>query len=179
MYNLILAGMMLLGSILNAVYLSFGMTGLPILLIKGTKSLEDENDEVRGSIHQVREQLRKIQEKYQKNQKNIVSQKDRYLLKRLRKEEKILETKQVLIANKMDKKNTNSTSAWRYISLLLKLVTPFRVAIGFGCLAMSSLFILAVFTTCFERFAKSECGLNCGYLLERHTWFNLLDSLLV
>lgn len=42
---------MLLGSVLNAVYLSFGMTGLPILLIKGTKSLEDENDEVRGSIH--------------------------------------------------------------------------------------------------------------------------------
>ena len=39
------------GFALNAVYLSFGMTGLPIMLIKGTKSLEDENDEVRGSIH--------------------------------------------------------------------------------------------------------------------------------
>lgn len=71
--SLILAGMVFLGSVLNAVYLSFGMTGLPLLLIKGTKSLEDENDEVRGSIHQVREQLRKIQEKYQKNHKNIVS----------------------------------------------------------------------------------------------------------
>ena len=49
--NLIIAGMIFLGSILNAIYLSFGMTGLPMLLIKGTKSLEDENDEVRGSIH--------------------------------------------------------------------------------------------------------------------------------
>lgn len=170
---------MLLGSVLNAVYLTFGMTGLPILLIKGTKSLEDENDEVRGSIHQVREQLRKIQEKYQKNQKNVVSQKDRYLLKRLRKEEKMLETKQILIANKMDKKKSHPTSTWRYISLLLKLVTPFRVAIGFTCLIMSALFALSVFTTSFERFVKSQCGFNCGYLLERHTWFNFLDSLLV
>lgn len=170
---------MLLGSVLNAVYLTFGMTGLPILLIKGTKSLEDENDEVRGSIHQVREQLRKIQEKYQKNQKNVVSQKDRYLLKRLRKEEKMLETKQILIANKMDKKKSHPTSTWRYISLLLKLVTPFRVAIGFACLIMSALFALSVFTTSFERFVKSQCGFNCGYLLERHTWFNFLDSLLV
>ena len=67
----------------------------------------------------------------------------------------MLETKQVLIANKIDKKKTNSTSVWRYISLLLKLVTPFRVAIGFACLVMSSLFILAVFTTSFERFVKS------------------------
>lgn len=67
----------------------------------------------------------------------------------------MLETKQVLIANKMDKKKTSSTSVWRYISLLLKLVTPFRVAIGIGCLVMSSMFILAVFTTTFERLMKS------------------------
>ena len=49
--NLILAIMVSFGSVLNTVYLTFGMTGLPLLLIKGTKSLEDENDEVRGSIH--------------------------------------------------------------------------------------------------------------------------------
>jgi len=53
--NLIIACMVLVGSVLNAIYLAYGMTGLPFLLIKGTKSLEDENDEVRGSIHQVRE----------------------------------------------------------------------------------------------------------------------------
>ena len=56
--------MIVLGTILNAVYFSYGMAGLPFLLIKGTKSLEDENDEVQGSIHHVREELRKIQEKY-------------------------------------------------------------------------------------------------------------------
>lgn len=177
--NLIIAGMVFLGSVLNAIYLSFGMTGLPLLLIKGTKSLEDENDEVRGSIHQVREQLRKIQEKYQKNHKNIVSQKDRHLLKKLRKEEKMLETKQILIANQIDKKKGNSTSAWRYISVFLQFLTPFRVAIGITCLVASSLLYLSMLTTTFERMLKSNCGFHCGYLLERHTYFNFLDSLLV
>lgn len=49
--NMILALMMFFGQVLNAVYLTFGMSGLPLLLIKGTKSLEDENDEVHGSIN--------------------------------------------------------------------------------------------------------------------------------
>jgi hypothetical protein len=40
------------------------MAGLPINLINGTKSLEAENDEIQGNIQQVREQLRRIQEKY-------------------------------------------------------------------------------------------------------------------
>jgi len=72
------------------------MAGIPMLLIRGTKSLETENDELSGSIHSVREQLRRIQEKYQKkfSVKNNISEKDKIDLKRLRKEEKILSTKQ-------------------------------------------------------------------------------------
>lgn len=35
-----------LGALLKLVYQTYGMTGLPIFLIKGTKSLEDENDEI-------------------------------------------------------------------------------------------------------------------------------------
>lgn len=47
-----------LGAILKVVYQSYGMAGLPIFLIKGTKSLEAENDEITGTISSVREQLR-------------------------------------------------------------------------------------------------------------------------
>jgi len=47
--------MVCIGSALNSFYLSFGMTGLPFLLIKGTKSLEDESDELSGSLQVVRE----------------------------------------------------------------------------------------------------------------------------
>jgi hypothetical protein len=36
----------MIGSFLNAVYLTFGMISLPFFLIKGTKSLEDESEEL-------------------------------------------------------------------------------------------------------------------------------------
>ena len=66
------------------------MAGLPIFLIKGTKSLEAENDEISGTISSVREQLRAIQEKYARNQKSHISAKDKAVLKKLRREESIL-----------------------------------------------------------------------------------------
>jgi hypothetical protein len=66
-----------LGAILKLTYQSYGMAGLPIFLIKGTKSLEAENHEITGTISSVREQLRQIQEKYARNQKNHISNKDK------------------------------------------------------------------------------------------------------
>lgn len=44
-----------LGAIFKLCYQTYGMTSLPIFLIKGTRSLEDENDEIQGSIGSVRE----------------------------------------------------------------------------------------------------------------------------
>ena len=77
------------------------MAGLPIYLIKGKKSLEAENDEIQGTIQSVREKLRKMQEKYHRNQKSHISSKDKAILKQLRKEEKILSAKQMQISNKI------------------------------------------------------------------------------
>lgn len=57
------------GAFLKLTYQSYGMAGLPIFLIKGTKSLEAESDEIDGTIQSVREELRRIQEKYIRNQK--------------------------------------------------------------------------------------------------------------
>lgn len=44
--DFLLAMMNTVGAVLGAIYVSFGMTGLPFLLIKGTRSLEDESDEL-------------------------------------------------------------------------------------------------------------------------------------
>lgn len=45
-----LTAIITVGAIFNLVYLSYGMAGLPIYLIKGTRSLESENTEISGSI---------------------------------------------------------------------------------------------------------------------------------
>lgn len=81
------------GAILKIIYQSYGLAGLPVFLIKGTKSLEAENSEIEGTIASVRQQLRIIQEKYHRNQKNHISAKDKAILKKLRKEESILTSK--------------------------------------------------------------------------------------
>jgi len=44
-----------LGAILKIIYQTYGMAGLPMFLIKGTKSLEKENDEIQGTITSVRD----------------------------------------------------------------------------------------------------------------------------
>ena len=46
----VLCIIILTGSTLKLFYHTYGMAGLPILLIKGTKSLEDESEEVSGNI---------------------------------------------------------------------------------------------------------------------------------
>ena len=64
------------GALLKLIYLSYGLSGLPIYLIRGTRSLESESTEISGSFQQVREKLRRIQEKYQKTQRAHISTKD-------------------------------------------------------------------------------------------------------
>lgn len=53
-----LCTIIILGAVLKLCYQTYGMAGLPILLIMGTKSLEDENDEIQGTIQSVRDKLR-------------------------------------------------------------------------------------------------------------------------
>lgn len=126
----------------------------------------------------MREQLRRLQEKYQRSQKHHITAKDKVVLKKLRKEEKILALQHARISNKLDSKS--KASLWRCISFLLKVLTPFRVAIGFACLTISLLIIYSMIITNIDRMLNSECGFNCGYLLEKEpSFFNPLDYILL
>ena len=49
-----------IGAFLNIIYQSYGMAGLPIVLIKGLKSLETEATEIKSSLESIRNQLRQI-----------------------------------------------------------------------------------------------------------------------
>jgi hypothetical protein len=50
-----LTAIIAIGAFLKLIYQSYGMAGLPIFLIKGTKSLEAENSEIQTTIQTVRE----------------------------------------------------------------------------------------------------------------------------
>ena len=81
------------------------------------------------------------------------------------------------ISNKIEE---NNNSIWRYMSMFLQLLTPFRVAIGAAFLVMSLLIIYSMLITNLDRLLNSECGFNCGYLLEAEpSFFNPLDYILL
>jgi LMBR1 domain-containing protein 1 len=59
------------------------------------------------------------------------------------------------------------------------VLTPFRVAIGFACLAMSLLIIYSMLINNIDRLINSECGYKCGFLLDQSpSFFNPMDTLL-
>lgn len=63
--------------------------------------------------------------------------------------------------------------------MFLKILTPFRVAIGCGCLLMSLLINYSMLINNIDRLLNSECGFKCGYILEQGpSYFNPLDQLL-
>lgn len=53
-----------------------------------------------------------------------------------------------------------------------------RSEIGKACLAMSFLICVSMMTTNVDRFMHSECGFQCGYLLEQPQIFNPMDYIL-
>lgn len=166
---------LLFGSLLKVLYASYGMTGLPLLLIRGRRSLEDEGRDIGRNIKHVREQLRQIQEKYQRTHKQV-SYKDQQLLKKLKKQQKQLTEENSSIESQLKKQAEQS---YLLITLFLKLLTPFRIIIGFFFLGISLLVATAVTITNLDRFLNSQCGLTCGYVIEKNTLFNPVDSLFV
>ena len=63
--------------------------------------------------------------------------------------------------------------------MFLRILTPFRVAIGVCCLLMSLLIIYSMLVNNIDRLINSECGFKCGYLLDKSpTYFNPMDWLL-
>ena len=101
------------------------------------------------------------------------------MLKKLKKQEKSLNTKSDLISSTISKKQAEKALSWRLISKMLKCLTPFRILIGFACLSVSLLVVGSIAITNFDRLMNSECGLKCGYVIEKYHLFNPLDFILV
>lgn len=101
------------------------------------------------------------------------------MLNKLKKEEKMLNQKSNRIESTISKKEAQSGISWRLISKFLQCLSPFRVLLGMGCLALSFLIVGSIAITNVDRFMNSECGLSCGYVIEKYTLFNPLDYILV
>lgn len=86
----VLTTIICLGSVLNCIYMTYGMAGLPVQLIKGQIDLEPTSEPNQSTISSVRDQLRIIQEKYRGRKRHHISVMDKQNYKNLKREEKRL-----------------------------------------------------------------------------------------
>lgn len=167
--------LILLGALLKVGYTAFGLAALPLFLIKGVRSLEDERQELGRTIEAVRDSLRAIQEKYQRSHMQV-SKRDKLLLNKLRREEKSLNHRSSNLTKKIQ---AGPQISWRFVQKLLKMITPFRIAVGIASLLVSLLLVFSLAIANIDRFLNSKCGLACGYLLDEPVLYNPLDHFLV
>jgi len=80
----VLTTIICIGSMMNVIYMTYGMAGLPILLINGSGDLEPKAEPAGGSIAQVRDQLRVIQDKYRGRKRHHISVMDKLNYKQLK-----------------------------------------------------------------------------------------------
>jgi len=61
----------------------------------------------------------------------------------------------------------------------MKVITPFRYLLGIICLVMTLLIFLAMLSGVYDRLKNSECGIKCGFVIEKQVVINPLDWILV
>eukprot|EP00347_Sterkiella_histriomuscorum_P022538 403338112 len=174
----ILTLFILIGAFVKLLYNSYGMAAMPMLLIRGQMSLEDEKNAINKSIDQVREQLRSIQEKYQRSHEQV-SKSDKQKLRKLRQDERTLNVKSSKIQTYLQIREQKLMNSWKIVSKFLKFMTPFRIVMGVFCLCLSLLIVASIVVANLDKFIHSKCGFSCGYFIEEFSLFNPLDWLLV
>ncbi len=59
------------------------------------------------------------------------------------------------------------------------ILLPFRWLIGLSCLVLTGLIFSSLFISAFDRIINSDCGIYCGFFLEKPTFLNPIDWILV
>jgi len=59
------------------------------------------------------------------------------------------------------------------------IITPFRWLLGITCLIMSRLIFVSLFLSSFDRIVNSKCGIYCGFVVEKPSFLNPIDMILV
>lgn len=165
-----LAILICLGMMLWVVNGAFGLSFIPVSLIKGKKSLLETKTELRSDLTRIRQQYQAIQEKYAGSHTKITKE-DQKMLSYLKKKELSLAVKNVQLDIEQEAKG--------FIPKMMNILRPFERVIGFGCLVFSGLIFASIAITTFDRFLNSTCGFKCGFILEKENFLNPIDWLFV
>jgi LMBR1 domain-containing protein 1 len=165
------AGLTVIGGGMWSFYTAYGMAALPLLLIKGTKSLEEAKNEIETDLVQIKDKIKEIELRSTKSNTGLT--------RKEKKEKASLERQQKKMLMKSEKISDKQKDTSQIISTVLRYLTPFRVMIGLVGFTISLLFLMSLILGCINRLISSECGFSCGFIASRSSLFNPLDALLV
>lgn len=148
-----MAALALLGYICWLIYSSYGLSSLPMSLLKGRRNVNEEIEEVKDELALTREKKRAMSSKYIGGGRHASSaERDRIAL---------LSEKERALSRTEEKLTGVASSCWQSVSTALK---PFSIA--FGCLFfLCSLFVVVVLLLVqIDRIMHSYCSARCGFL---------------
>jgi len=155
------------GFVIWLTYTAFGLSALPIGMIKGFRQVVDEAQEYKNKIKEVQTEKDRIKSTYLSGNKKI-SKKDESKVGLLERQERVL-------LRQNDRLQTKN--AWTKIYGAIK---PFLFIFGIIFLLFSLLIVVSILLTNIDKAVNSQhfCGAQCGFVLAYPQIFNPLGVLL-
>jgi len=162
-----IACLSIIGYVSWIIYTAYGLSALPIGLIKGRKHLTEEVSSVKSGIDAARSESNTIKSKYLGGKQ--MSKRDEEKLDLLSRKERVL--------SRQGQRLESSNTGWRKVWSAMK---PFFFIFGIIFLLFSLFVVLSVILTDIDKAVHSTnfCGSSCGFVLAYPTIFNPVDSLL-
>ncbi|KAL0073484.1 hypothetical protein J3Q64DRAFT_1775937 [Phycomyces blakesleeanus] len=164
----VIACLILLGMVVFIFYTAPGLSLLPLTLIKGRRRIETENEDVDNRLIVIRERVRALKAKYFGSTRKIPAHEQREI-ENLADEESILTRRLRSIQEDRDSK-------WH---MLVKMMRPIEIMIGFILLGMSLVIVISIFLTIVDKISNSVCGSKCGYIINHPQLFNPVNYIFV
>lgn len=157
----------LLGLAVWLVYTAYGLSGLPVGLMRGKKHVADELNETQRDLEKTRQRLRDLRDKHAGGAK--MSLKDTQEFNILKQQEKIYARHADLL---MGEKESRLTRCLAYLK-------PFSIVLGAVLVIVSVFLLISIAISLIGKALNSTCGHSCGFMFSIPKVSNPLDIMLV
>jgi len=158
----------LLGYGVWLIYTAYGLSSLPIGMIKGRKHVLEESSRIRSDLEKAKREKSLINSKYISGNEKM-GKRDEAKVSLLNRKERAL--------NKQHERLQGTQTWYRHFWTILK---PFTFLFGFLFILVSLTIIVAIVLTNADKAINSTdfCGAQCGFIIAYPKIFNPIDSVL-
>ncbi|XP_041108014.1 lysosomal cobalamin transport escort protein LMBD1 [Polyodon spathula] len=161
-----ISSMTLIGMLAAITYTAYGMSVLPLNLIKGTRSVVYERLENMEDIEEVEQQIDNIKSKCSDGRP--LSTRDRRSLQQLEEKLQMLRRRHRHL----------ETAEKNYCTKFCSALQPLKIAIGVFLILVAVLFVIALFISNLDK-AMHSAGINTGFIIFGTNFTNPLNELLL